>query len=55
MNETTHQRDPLGLLTDAEYQAWLDASERRPVTDEERAEIQSIESISTHAADPERG
>jgi len=37
--------DPLGLMTDSEYLAWLESSERRPLTDEEREEIQNT----THA------
>lgn len=34
----TPAKDPLGLLSDAEYQAWLD--ERPPVSDAEREEIE---------------
>jgi hypothetical protein len=49
--EQPTRRDPLGLMTDTEYLAWLDAGDRRPVTDEERAEI--IEAT-TPAASSER-
>ncbi len=36
----TPAKDPLGLLTDDEYQAWLD--ERPPLSEEEKAEIDRV-------------
>lgn len=35
--------DPLGLMTDAEYLAWLDDPGRRPVEDAEREEARKME------------
>lgn len=39
MPDPSYDRDPLHLLTDEEYEAWLHAEDRAPVTDDERREI----------------
>jgi len=39
--QPTPGADPLRLMTDSEYQDWLESSERRPLTEDEQEEIQS--------------